>query len=121
MSVSMRYRLRLRRKLQVKRRVQRNKNKLRLSVFKSVSHIYAQIVDDLQNKTLLSASTMSREFKSTKKNGGNIEAAKWVGQALGKKAMEQGVKELYYDRNGFIYHGRVKALADAVREAGVKF
>lgn len=78
-------------------------------------------MDDIQNKTLVSASTVSKEFRTTRKHGGNIAAARWVGQTLGKKAVEQGIKELYYDRNGFIYHGRVKALADAVREAGVKF
>lgn len=121
MAVAIRQRLRNRRKLQVKRRMQKNKDKLRLSVFKSLSHIYAQIIDDRQKKTLIAESTMSKEFKDTKKNGGNIAAAKWVGQALGKKAAEQGVKELCYDRNGFIFHGRVKALADAVRESGIKF
>ncbi|MFQ5716563.1 MAG: 50S ribosomal protein L18, partial [Nitrospinales bacterium] len=90
-------------------------------VFKSLNHIYAQIVDDLANKTLLSESTMSKAFKDKNKNGGNIDAAKWVGSSLGAKAVEKGIKEIYYDRNGFIYHGRTKALADAVREAGVKF
>ena len=121
MAVAFRQRLRNRRKLQVKRRIQKNKDKLRLSVFKSVNHIYAQIINDNEKKTLMSESTLSKEFKSIKKSGGNIEAAKWVGQALGKKAAEQGIKELCYDRNGFIYRGRVKALADSVREAGIKF
>ena len=121
MAVAIRKRLRNRRKLQIKRRVQKNKDKLRLSVFKSVNHIYAQIIDDRKKKTLVSESTLSKEFKGSKKNGGNIGAAKWVGKALGKKAVEQGIKELCYDRNGFIFHGRIKALADAVRESGIKF
>lgn len=121
MAITLRRRLRVQRKLRVKLRVQRNKSKLRLTVFKSTKHICAQVIDDLQNKTLLSASTLCKEFKDTKKNGGNVEAAKWVGRFLGERAVRQGIKEIYYDRNGFIYHGRVKALAEAVREAGVKF
>ncbi len=118
---SVRRRLRLKRKVRVKNRVQRDKTKLRLSVFKSLSHIYAQVIDDTNNKTLASESTLSKEFKATNKNGGNIEAAKWVGDSLGKKAAEKGIKEVYCDRGGFIYHGRIKALADSVREAGIKF
>ena len=90
-------------------------------MFKSVNHIYAQIIDDRERKTLVYESTLSKEFKSTKINGGNIEAAKLVGQALGQKAVNLGIKEICYDRNGFVFHGRVKALADAVREAGIKF
>jgi len=118
---SVRRRLRLKRKVRVKNRVQRDKTKLRLSVFKSLSHIYAQVIDDTNNKTLASESTLSKEFKAMNKNGGNIEAAKWVGNSLGKKAVEKGIKEVYCDRGGFIYHGRIKALADSVRETGVKF
>ena len=118
---SARRRLRLNRKVRVKNRVQRDKTKLRLSVFKSLGHIYAQVIDDTNNKTLASESTLSKEFKTTNKNGGNIEAAKWVGNSLGKKAVEKGIKAVYYDRGGFIYHGRIKALADSVRETGVKF
>ncbi len=116
-----RRRLRQKRKIRVKNRVQRDKTKIRLSVFKSLSHIYAQVIDDTNNKTLVSESTLSKEFKATNKNGGNIDAAKWVGNSLGKKAIENGVKEVYCDRGGFIYHGRIKALADSVREAGIKF
>ena len=116
-----RRRLRLKRKVRVKNRVQRNKTKLRLSVFKSLSHIYAQVIDDTNNKTLVFESTLSKEFKAKNKNGGNIEAAKWVGSSLGKKASEKGIKEVYCDRGGFIYHGRIKALADSVRNAGISF
>lgn len=121
MAATLRRRLWIRRKRRVKLRVQKNKNKLRLSVFKSLNHIYAQIIDDLGSKTLISESTLSKEFKDKKKNGGNIDAAKWVGQTLGEKAVRKGIKEVYYDRNGFIFHGRVKALADSVRGTGVKF
>jgi len=118
---SVRRRLRLKRKIRVKNRVQRDKTKLRLSVFKSLSHIYAQVIDDTNNKTLASESTLSKEFKTMNKNGGNIDAAKWVGSSLGKKAIEKGIKEVYCDRGGFIYHGRIKALADSLRETGIKF
>jgi large subunit ribosomal protein L18 len=122
MAVAMiRRRLRLKRKFRVKNRVQKDKTKLRLAVYKSLNHIYAQIIDDIENKTLASESTLSKAFKETSKKAGNIDAAKWVGASLGKKAIEKGVKEVYCDRGGFIYHGRIKALADSVREAGVKF
>lgn len=121
MSVSLRRRLRMARKTRVKTKVQTDTGKLRLSVYKSASHIYAQIIDDKDRSTLVSESTLSPAFKEQKKNGGNAAAAAWVGKSLGEKAMQKGIKEVYYDRNGFRYTGRVKALADAVREKGVKF
>jgi|TARA_B100001079_G_scaffold144553_1_gene123783 large subunit ribosomal protein L18 len=105
----------------VKNRVQRNREKLRLTVFRSAKHIYAQIINDMDGKTLLSESTMSPAFREKLKNGGNAQAATLVGNLLGEKAVQQGIKEVYYDRNGFTYAGRVKALADGVREKGVKF
>ena len=94
---------------------------MRLSVFKSDRHIYAQIIDDLQGKTLVSESTLTTSFKETGQKAGNIAAAKWVGSSLGKKANEKGIQVVYYDRGGFRYHGRVKALADSVRDSGLKF
>ena len=121
MATTDRRRLRQNRKRRVKIKVQRDKNKLRLSVFKSDRHIYAQIVDDAKGQTLAAESTVSKAFKESGAKTGNISAAKWVGASLGKKAGEKGVKEVYYDRSGFRYHGRVKALADSVRETGVKF
>ena len=117
---TVRRRLREKRKGRVKKQVQKNKNKLRLSVFKSDQHIYAQIIDDLQGKTLVSESTVTTAFKKTDQKSGNIAAAKWVGSSLGKKANEKGIQVVYYDRGGFRYHGRVKALAESVRETGVK-
>lgn len=92
-----------------------------MTVFKSAKHIYAQIVDDKGGKTLAAESSLSPLFKEKMNNGGNVEAASLVGSLLGEKAVQQGIKEIHYDRNGFIYAGRVKALADAVREKGVKF
>jgi large subunit ribosomal protein L18 len=111
-------RLRRARKLRAKIRRQ---GVNRLSVHRTSQHIYAQVIDDTNNKTLASESTLSKEFKAMNKNGGNIDAAKWVGSSLGKKAKEKGIEEVYCDRGGFIYHGRIKALADSVREAGIKF
>ncbi len=116
-----RQRLREQRKQRIKRKIQKNPDKLRLSVFKSSKHIYAQIINDRDGKTLASESTVSPAFKEKMKAGGNIKAATLVGHLLGEKAASQGIKEVYYDRNGFIYIGRVKALADGVREKGVKF
>ncbi len=118
---TLRRRLRHKRKLRVKKQLQRQVGKPRLTVFRSSKHIYAQIIDDGERKTLVSASTMSKDLQGKLKNGGNVDAAKQVGAALGELAVEKGIKEVVYDRNGFIYAGRVKALADAVREKGVKF
>lgn len=121
MKVSERERLRLQRKKRVKLKVQRQMSRLRLTVFRSSKHIYAQIVDDKEGKTLVSASTLSQNFKEQMKAGGNLKAATLVGSLIGEAAAAKGIKEVYYDRNGFLYAGRVKALADAVREKGIKF
>ncbi len=93
----------------------------RLSVFRSLNHIYAQIVDDGRGQTLVSASTRDKEVRTTLKTGGNISAAKVVGQALAKRAGAAGISRVVFDRGGYAYHGRVKALADAARAAGLKF
>lgn len=116
-----RQRLRENRKKRVKRKVQVNSEKLRLSVFRSAKHIYAQIVDDKAGRTLAAESSASPRFREKLQTGGNVKAARLVGSLLGEKAASQGIKEVYYDRNGFNYTGRMKALADAVREKGVKF
>lgn len=93
----------------------------RLVVYKSNCHIYAQIIDETGSKVLASASTLSKEIASTIKNGGNADAAKIVGKAIAEKATAIGVKEIAFDRSGFYYHGRVKALADSAREHGLVF
>ena len=121
MTTTLRRRRRLHRKQRVKTKTQRHPDKLRLTVFKSSKHIYAQIVNDQERKTLVSESTATQAFRDQLKYGGNIKAAELVGTLIGEKAAQQGIKEVYYDRNGFIYAGRVKALADAVRKKGVKF
>ena len=91
----------------------------RLNVFKSNANIYAQVIDDVKGVTLVSASSIDKELKLA--NGSNIEAAKQVGALVAKRALEKGVECVVFDRGGYLYHGRVKALADAAREAGLKF
>ena len=93
----------------------------RLSVFRSLNHIYGQIIDDTRGQTLVSASTRDKEVRTTLKTGGNVTAAKVVGQTLAKRASAAGISHVVFDRGGYAYHGRVKALADAAREAGLKF
>ena len=90
----------------------------RLSVFRSAKHIYAQIIDDVNGVTIVAASSMDKEFEGL---GANKEAAKKVGEAVAKKALEKGVEEVVFDRSGYIYHGRIQALADGAREGGLKF
>ena len=93
----------------------------RLNVFRSLSNIYAQVIDDASGKTLVSASTIDKEVKAAVEYGGNIEAAKVVGKAIAEKAKAAGIEKVVFDRGGLIYHGRVAALAEAAREAGLEF
>ncbi len=112
---------RARRTRRTRKRIFGEPERPRLTVFRSLSHFYAQVVDDVAGRTLCSAGTRSKELRARIKFGGNVEAAKAVGAVLGKKAVEAGVKQVAFDRNGYRYHGRVKAFADAAREAGLKF
>jgi large subunit ribosomal protein L18 len=89
----------------------------RLNVYRSLNHIYAQIIDDAKGETILSASTLSAKLKA----GGNVAAAKEVGKLVAERAIEKGIKKVVFDRGGYLYHGRIKALADAAREAGLEF
>jgi large subunit ribosomal protein L18 len=93
--------------------------KPRLNVYRSLSNIYAQIINDVTGETIVSASTVEKDIKEN--YGGNIEAAKAVGEAIAKKALEKGIKVVVFDRGGYLYHGRVAALATAAREAGLEF
>jgi len=93
----------------------------RLSVFRSSKHIYAQVIDDIKGETLASASSLEKDMRGSLKNGANIAAAKAVGKLLAERAAAKGVKDVVFDRGGYLYHGRVKALADAAREGGLKF
>ncbi|MEE1114346.1 MAG: 50S ribosomal protein L18 [Eubacterium sp.] len=93
----------------------------RLTVFRSNNNMYAQIIDDTTGKTLVSASTLQKDIKSELEKTDNVEAAAYVGTVIGKKAVEAGITEVVFDRSGYIYHGKVQALADAAREAGLNF
>jgi large subunit ribosomal protein L18 len=93
----------------------------RLSVFRSSKHIYAQIIDDLKGGTLAAASSIEKTMRDGRKTGANIDAAKAVGKLVAERAVEKGVTDVVFDRGSYLYHGRVKALADAAREAGLKF
>ena len=111
-----------RRTAKVRRNVRRSAgDRARLSVFRSSKHIYAQVIDDSQGGTIASASSLEKDMRTTMKTGANIEAAKAVGKRLAERAVAKGVNEVVFDRGGHLYHGRVKALADAAREGGLKF
>jgi len=112
---------RSKRQVRVRRKVKGTEERPRLSVFRSAKHIYAQIIEDTTGRTLATASTVAKDIADGQKYTGNVEAAKAVGTAIAKKALEQNIKQVVFDRNGFLYHGRVKALADAAREAGLSF
>jgi large subunit ribosomal protein L18 len=93
----------------------------RLSVFRSSQHIYAQVIDDTKGETLVAASSLEKPMRGSLKSGGNIDAAKAVGKLIAERALAKGLKDVVFDRGGYLYHGRVKALADAAREGGLNF
>lgn len=105
----------------MRRKITGSAERPRLNVFRSLSHIYAQIINDENGTTLVSASTMDKEIRNAVPYGGNSEAAKAVGTELAKRALAQGINTVVFDRGGYIYHGRVAQLAEAAREAGLKF
>ena len=112
----------------LKRRQRRIRSKIsgtaaipRLRVTRSVNNIYAQLIDDVARRTLVSASSLDPEFKKLEKSGGNIDGAQAVGKLVGKRALDANIEAVVFDRGGYIYHGRVKALAEGAREAGLKF
>ena len=96
-------------------------SRVRLSVFRSSKHIYAQVIDDLKGETLACASSLEKDMRRSLKTGANIAAAKAVGKLVAERATAKGVKDVVFDRGGYLYHGRVKALADAAREGGLNF
>lgn len=113
--------LRLQRHLRIRRRIAGNPDRPRLSVFRSLKHIYAQIIDDARGVTLVEASTLDPELRGDVKGKKRAEAGDLVGQLLARRALEKGVKKVVLDRGGYLYHGRMKALAEAARKAGLQF
>ena len=109
---------RAKRHARVRAKISGTPERPRLNVFRSAKHIYAQVIDDVNGVTLCSASSMDKEFEG---NGGNVEGARKVGAMVAKRAVEKGIAEVVFDRGGFIYQGKIQALADAAREAGLKF
>ena len=111
--------LRLRRKAHIRKKVEGSQERPRLSVYRSLSHIYAQVIDDVSGKTLAAASTLSPELKDGK--GKKKDLAKEVGKLVAKKCQEKQIAAVVFDRNGFMYHGRIAAVAEGAREGGLKF
>lgn len=109
------------RKKRVRRKVVGTAGRPRLTVYKSGKHVYAQIIDDASGRTLVAASSMGRDLRDDLKKTGTVEAAKIVGAAIGKKALAREITQVAFDRNGYPFHGKVKALADAAREVGLQF
>jgi large subunit ribosomal protein L18 len=110
-----------RRRLRIRRKINGSGERPRLSVFRSSKHIYAQVIDDVSGKTLAAASTLSRDLKGTFDSDTKTDAAKKVGALIAKICLERKIDKVVFDRSGYLYHGRVKALADAAREAGLEF
>jgi large subunit ribosomal protein L18 len=111
-------------KFRIRKRVRGTEARPRLTVFRSVAHIYVQVVNDADGKTIASASTTEPSVKGgldKAAKGGNVAGAKAIGKTIAERLLEKGVKQVVFDRNGFLYHGRIKAVADAAREAGLEF
>jgi large subunit ribosomal protein L18 len=111
-------------KHRLRKRIRGSEQRPRLTVYRSVAHIYVQVVDDMTGRTIASASSVEPSVKGTfakQAKGGNVAGAQAVGKTIAQRLMEKGVKRIVFDRNGFLYHGRIKAVADAAREAGLEF
>ena len=116
-----RQKIRAKKHMKIRNRFSGTAERPRLAVFRSNSHVYAQVIDDVAGKTIVSASTLEKDIKAELKNTDDIEAATKVGDVVAKRALEKGIKAVVFDRGGYIYHGKVKALADAARDAGLEF
>ena len=121
--VSKKSRVEIRRKkhMKLRNRFSGTAERPRLAVFRSNNHMYAQIIDDTVGNTLVSASTLQKDVKANLEKTNNVEAAAYLGKVIAERALEKGVKDVVFDRGGFVYHGKIKALADAAREAGLNF
>ena len=113
--------VRAKKHMRIRNRLSGTAQRPRLAVFRSNNHMYAQIIDDTVGNTLASASTVEKEIKSELEKTNNVDAAAYLGTVIAKRAIEKGIKQVVFDRGGFIYHGKVAALADAAREAGLEF
>jgi large subunit ribosomal protein L18 len=109
------------RKARVRKKIMGSKKRPRLNVYRSNKHIYAQLVEDMDGGTIVSVSTLSKEFRQDVSKMKKVDAAKKVGELIGKLAKEKNIEKVVFDRSGYLYHGRVKALAEGAREAGLKF
>ena len=120
-SMNIRHQARLKRKKRIRKKIHGTPQRPRLSVFRSARHIYAQIVDDTTGRTLTAASTLNQQAKDAPKFKNKVAAANFIGELVGEQALKQGIKEVVFDRNGFLYHGRVKSLSEGARKAGLIF
>ena len=116
-----RSKIRVNKHRRLRNRLSGTPNRPRLAVFRSNNHMYAQIIDDVAGNTLVAASTLQKDVKAELKKTNDVEAAAYLGTVIAKKAIEKGITEVVFDRGGFIYQGKIKALADAAREAGLQF
>ena len=116
-----RQKVRVKKHMKIRNRFSGTAERPRLSVFRSNNHMYAQIIDDTVGNTLVAASTLEKEVKEQLKKTNNVEAAAYLGTVIAKRAIEKGIDTVVFDRGGFLYHGKVQALAEAAREAGLKF
>jgi large subunit ribosomal protein L18 len=105
----------------IRQRLAGSAERPRLNVYRSLNHIYAQVIDDASGQTVVAASTAQGGKKGDKRTGGNVASAKEIGKQIAQRAQEKGIKKVVFDRGGYLYHGRIKALADAAREAGLEF
>ncbi len=120
-SMNIRQQARLKRKKRIRKKIYGTTERPRLSVFRSSRHIYAQIIDDTAGRTLVAASTVDQQTKDAPKFKNKVEAANFVGKIVGERAINQGIKKVVFDRNGFLYHGRVKSLSEGARKTGLVF
>ena len=120
-STNIRQQARLKRQKRIRKKVLGTAQRPRLSVFRSARHIYAQVIDDAQGLTLTAASTLDSEVKNAPKFENKIAAAKFVGKLVGERALDKGIKQVVFDRNGFLYHGRIRSVSEGAREAGLVF
>ena len=112
---------RQRRHLRIRKKIEGTSERPRMNVYRSLQNIYVQVINDITGETIVSASTMDKEVKGKIKKTGNIDAAKAVGKLIAERALKKGIKQVVFDRGGYLYHGRIKGLADSARESGLEF